>query len=105
RRVSDLRAGDVADAEEAVEPEVAVADRKLVAVERSRGWTRGAVAFHVELAAVAGTAKAARRHCRNEPHLAVRGLLCAVLLVEHRPVRLCRTANVRAPARHRRDAR
>jgi len=96
---------DVADAVEAFEPEAAVGDREGVTVERSRTRTRGAVALLVELAAVTRAAEAAGRQRRNDVHLAVRLRLGAMLSAENRPVRLRRTADVRAPARHRREAR
>ena len=63
---------DVADAVEAVEPQVAPANRELVAVESSRGGTRRAVSFFVELTAVTGAAEAARRQRRDETDIAAR---------------------------------
>ena len=95
----------VADAEQVSEPEVPVANREFVAVEGPRGRTRRAIALDVELAAMTRTAEAAGRERWDKADLAVRGVLSAALLTEDRSVRLRRTANVSAAARHRREAR
>src|SRR6185312_1607619 len=96
---------DVADAEHVVQPEVAVANRELVAVKRPRCGTRCAIALGVELAAMTRTAKAAGRQSRDKADLTVCRLLYVALLDERRSVRLRRTAHVGAAARHRREAR
>src|SRR4029077_446611 len=82
----------------------AVPDRELVAVECPRRRAGRAVALRVELAPVAGRAEAGRWG-RDEPALAGVRSREAALVDEERPVGLCRAADVRAAARHDREAR
>ena len=85
---------------------MAVDDRVLVAVERAHRRARGAIPFGVVLTAVAWTAEAAGRE-----HLDQRDVLTAALVdlllrvVEHRPVRLHGTAEMRAAVGDDREAR
>src|SRR5919204_472187 len=99
------RADHLADAEGLAERETAVADVELVAVERADGRPGGAVALGVVLAPVAGTAESARRQRRDQRHLAALRLRLRLLVVEHRPVRLHRATEVRAPVREHGEAR
>src|SRR3989442_11876094 len=95
---------DAADAVDRAEHEAAIADRELIAIERARGRPGRAVAFDVELAAVAGTAKASCEG-RDDLHLADVRPLELFSLHEDRPVRLRRAADVCAAAGHDREAR
>src|SRR4029079_5673688 len=85
--------------------EVAVANRELVAVERPRRGACRAIALGVELAAMTRTAETAGGQSWDKADLTVCRLLCVALLDERRSVRLGRTADVGAAARHRREAR
>src|SRR4029077_5930365 len=79
-------------------------DRELVTVECARRRPGGAVAFVVELAAVTGATEAGRLS-RYEPYFAAARPLGPALLQEHGPVRLGGAADMRATARHDREAR
>src|SRR6266576_3487492 len=96
---------DPADAVDRAEDEAPVANRELVAVERPRGRPGRAIALGVELAAVTGAAEASRGQSRYDLDLADVRPPELLLLDEDRSVRLRRTADVRAAARHDREAR
>src|SRR6478735_4748196 len=83
---------------------MAVADRELVPIERARCGAGGAVSFGVELAAVAGAAEAGRLR-GNERDEAGACPLAASLVGEEGAVRLGWAPDVRAAARHDREAR
>src|SRR5436190_7640532 len=83
---------------------MAVADGEAVRLEGTRRGPGGAVALVVELAAVARAAEA-RRLRRDESHLACTRVLGPSPARERGPVWLCRAPDVRAAARHDREAR
>src|SRR6266516_4941476 len=99
-------ADDLRDAVGLQEPEMAVLDLVVVAVEATHGRARSPVPFGVVLTAVARTAEAAGWNGRDHRDaLAGPDLDDLLLVVLHRPVWLHRTTEVGASVRDDREAR